>query len=101
MTSADVGFYDASQVQLIEWDMLDKRKYVPMNILSTAAVRALLYPLTVVKTRIQVRQRSAYRGTTQALWQIFKHEGVRGLYSGYLISTFQVWLSLIVSVWGI
>jgi len=98
MSNPDIAFYDTSQVQLIEWDMLDKRKYIPLNICSTAAVRALLYPLTVVKTRIQVRQRNVYRGTTQALWSIFKHEGIRGLYSGYLISTFQVFSGLVYTV---
>jgi len=93
-----MAFFDTSQVQFIEWDMLDKKKYIPLNICSTAAVRGLLYPLTVVKTRIQVRQRNSYRNTTQALWSIFKHEGIRGLYSGYLISTFQVFSGLVYTV---
>lgn len=39
---------------VIEWNMLNKRKYVPLNMASLFTIRTLLYPLTVVKTKIQV-----------------------------------------------
>jgi solute carrier family 25 protein 44 len=94
-TDMDIGLHDTSQVQIIEWSMLDKKKFIPLNVCTTAAVRAFLYPLTVVKTRIQVTKRNAYRGTIHALLSIAKHEGFRGLYSGYLISTFQVFSGLV------
>lgn len=40
---------------VVEWHMLNKRKYVPLNMASLFTIRSLLYPLTVVKTKIQVR----------------------------------------------
>ena len=41
-------------ITTIEWDMLDKRRYYPYSMVSSFTVRCCLYPLTVVRTRLQV-----------------------------------------------
>ena len=43
-----------SRVQTIEWDMLDKRRFYPYSMVSSFTVRCFLYPLTLVRTRLQV-----------------------------------------------
>jgi solute carrier family 25 protein 44 len=50
-------------IRTIEWDMMDKSKFFPLSMLSTFSVRCVLYPLTVIKTRLQVqRHDQMYKG---------------------------------------
>lgn len=50
-------------VRTIEWDMMDKTKFFPLSMLSSFCVRASLYPLTLIKTRLQVQKHGQmYRG---------------------------------------
>ena len=50
-------------INTIEWDMMDKRKFFPLSMLSSFTVRCCLYPLTVIKTRLQVqRHDQMYKG---------------------------------------
>lgn len=75
----------------IDWPMLDKTKYIPLNILSTFTVRSLLYPFTLVRTRLQVQiQSSIYKGTWHALTTTVRHEGFRSLYKGFLVYNCQL-----------
>lgn len=46
----------SSFVRTIEWDMMDKTKFFPLSMLSSFCVRASLYPLTLIKTRLQVQK---------------------------------------------
>lgn len=74
----------------IQWFMLDKKRYFPLTMVNMIAVRTLLYPLTLVRTRLQVQtRRSLYTGTLNALRTIVKYEGFSSLYKGYLINCFQ------------
>jgi len=51
-------------IRTIEWDMMDKTKFFPLSMLSSFSVRCCLYPLTVIKTRLQVqRQNHMYNGS--------------------------------------
>lgn len=43
-------------VKTIEWDMMDKTKFFPLSMLSSFCVRGSLYPLTLIKTRLQVQK---------------------------------------------
>nr|CAD7394851.1 unnamed protein product [Timema cristinae] len=50
-------------IRTIEWDMMDKSKFFPLSMLSSFSVRCCLYPLTVIKTRLQVqRHDDVYKG---------------------------------------
>jgi len=78
-------------IRTIEWEMLDKRKFYPYSMMSSFTVRCFLYPLTLVRTRLQVQHHNAiYSGTFDAFRKILKHEGFKGLYRGFWISCFQV-----------
>jgi len=43
-----------SQIQVIEWNMMDKSKFFPLSMVSSFTIRTLMHPLTLVKTKIQV-----------------------------------------------
>ncbi|XP_012281615.1 solute carrier family 25 member 44 isoform X2 [Orussus abietinus] len=78
-------------IQTIEWDMMDKSKFIPLSMLSSFAVRCCLYPLTVIKTRLQIQRKNhAYSGMMDAYKKILLVEGVPGLYRGFWISSVQI-----------
>ncbi|CAF1357861.1 unnamed protein product [Rotaria magnacalcarata] len=80
----------------IDWPMLDKSRYIPLNVLSTFTVRSLLYPFTLVRTRLQVQiQSTIYKGTWHALTTTVRHEGFRSLYKGFLVYNCQLLPGLI------
>lgn len=61
--------------------MMDRRKFYPLSFFCSLSVRASLYPLTVVKTRLQIQKQSTvYKGTFDALSKIYSTEGIAGLY---------------------
>ncbi|KAM3956074.1 solute carrier family 25 member 44 [Aphomia sociella] len=78
-------------ITTIEWSMMDKSKFFPLYTLSSFTVRCALYPLTLVKTQIQVqRKKEAYSGVMDAIRKIYGNEGVSGLYRGFWLSSFQI-----------
>ena len=80
-----------SYVRTIEWSMLNKKVFYPYTMLSSFTVRCFLYPLTLIRTRLQMQhQNDIYKGTFDAYRKILKYEGPRGLYKGFWISAFQV-----------
>ena len=67
--------------------MLDKQKYFPLAALSGVTVRTILYPFSLIKTRLQVQKHSKlYLGTFDALRHIVKTDGLRGLYYGFCVN---------------
>ena len=71
--------------------MMDKRKYFPLAIVSGVAVRGLLYPVMLIKTRIQIqKKKSHYKGLFDAFSKISHREGYRGLYKGFWVSNLLV-----------
>ena len=85
------GVQDPFVIKTIEWHMMDKHKYIPLNMFSSFLIRCILYPLTVVKTRIQVQKRKAvYSGTYDAFSKSIKTEGYKSLYRGFWISSVQI-----------
>ena len=57
-------FEDTKTIQVIELHMMDKRKYFPLALVSGVAVRGFLYPVMLIKTRIQIqKQKAHYYGT--------------------------------------
>ncbi|XP_006617082.1 solute carrier family 25 member 44 [Apis laboriosa] len=78
-------------IRTIEWDMMDKTKFFPLSMLSSFSVRCCLYPLTVIKTRLQVQRHNyMYNGMIDACKKIYKIEGISGLYRGFWISSIQI-----------
>lgn len=50
-------------ITTIEWDMMDKAKFFPLSMLSSFTVRCALYPLTLIKTRLQIQKHNVmYNG---------------------------------------
>lgn len=87
----EVDRKERPQIFTIEWNMLDKQKFFPLSMISTFTIRCLLYPFTVVKTRIQIqRQKSVYSGTIDAFQKTLKYEGFSGLYKGFWINSLQI-----------
>lgn len=75
----------------IKWDMMDKTKFFPLSMLSSFSVRCALYPLTLIKTRLQVQKHNdLYTGMFDAYGKIYKGEGFAGLYRGFWVSSIQI-----------
>lgn len=66
----------------IEWHMMDKSKFFPLSMLSHFCVRASLYPLTLIKTRLQLQKHDQmYKGNTIfiVLWSDVHVKGNRSI----------------------
>lgn len=75
--------------QMIEWEDLDKRRYYIIGPSLFMFVRGFIYPFNLIKTRLFMQQqKTVYTGTFDAFKKVFKHEGVRGLYRGFIVSAF-------------
>ena len=71
----------------IRLHMCDGRVYYPIVFMNVVATRTLLYPLAVVRTRLQIQNKGVgYKGTFNALCTILKQEGAAGLYKGYIVN---------------
>uniref|UniRef100_A0A1L8DZY3 Putative mitochondrial carrier protein n=1 Tax=Nyssomyia neivai TaxID=330878 RepID=A0A1L8DZY3_9DIPT len=83
---------DSTQfLKTIEWEMMNKGKFFPLSMLSSFTVRCCLYPLTVIKTQLQVQFRNdVYSGMLDAGSKIYKSDGISGLYRGFWISSVQL-----------
>nr|CAG4647182.1 EOG090X08ST [Megafenestra aurita]SVE92484.1 EOG090X08ST [Megafenestra aurita] len=78
-------------IRTIEWEMLDKKKFIPLSIASSFTVRTTLYPFTLVKTRLQIQKgNEIYKGTWDAFRKIVKYEGFKGLYKGFWVNLFSI-----------
>lgn len=85
------SFENHAFVRTIEWDMMDKRKFFPLSMLSSFTVRCCFYPLTLIKTQLQVQYKNdVYTGLFDAAFKIYKSEGTRGFYKGFWISSVQI-----------
>lgn len=71
--------------------MMDKARFFPLSMLSSFSVRCSLYPLTLIKTRLQIQKHdSMYSGMFDAGIKIYKSEGFGGLYRGFWVSSVQI-----------
>uniref|UniRef100_A0A1B6CQR1 Solute carrier family 25 member 44 n=2 Tax=Clastoptera arizonana TaxID=38151 RepID=A0A1B6CQR1_9HEMI len=78
-------------LKTIEWEMMDKKKFFPLSMLSSFCVRCSLYPLTLIKTRLQIQKHGQmYKGLIDAASKIYETEGVGGLYRGFWVSSVQI-----------
>jgi hypothetical protein len=75
----------------IQWNMLDKKRFFTSTTFSMVLIRTLLYPLTLVRTRLQVQARgSLYTGTYNAIKTVIQYEGVRSLFKGFSVHSFHI-----------
>ncbi|CAH1109046.1 unnamed protein product [Psylliodes chrysocephalus] len=80
-----------NKITNIEWSMMDKTKFFPLSMLSSFSVRCALYPLTLIKTRLQIQKHNdLYTGMFDAYAKIYKYEGFAGLYRGFWVSSVQI-----------
>lgn len=78
-------------IKNIEWEMMDKTQFFPLSMLSSFCVRGSLYPLTLIKTRLQLQKHDQmYKGLLDAGCKIYKSEGLGGLYRGFWVSSVQI-----------
>ncbi|XP_060767769.1 solute carrier family 25 member 44b isoform X1 [Neoarius graeffei] len=78
-------------IQIIEWEDLDKRKFYSFGVFMTMSIRATVYPAMLIRTRLQVQKgKSLYSGTYDAFRKILRAEGIRGLYRGFMVNTFTL-----------
>lgn len=78
-------------IRTIEWDMMEKKRFFPLSMLSSFSVRCCFYPLTLIKTQLQVQfKNDVYKGMLDAGYKIYKSEGASGLYKGFWISSVQI-----------
>ncbi|KAH8276174.1 hypothetical protein KR026_002604, partial [Drosophila bipectinata] len=85
------GMDGPSYIRTIEWNMMNKTKFFPLSMLSSFSVRCCLFPLTVIKTQLQVQHKSdVYKGMVDCAMKIYRSEGVPGLYRGFWISSVQI-----------
>ena len=77
--------------QHIEWHELDKRKFYVIGPSLFFFVRMVVYPPVLIKTRLQLQKnRSLYRGTFDAFRKIYRYEGIRGFYKGFITNSFTI-----------
>lgn len=82
---------DGAFIRTIEWDMMDKTKFFPLSMLSSFTIRCCFYPLTLIKTQLQVQfKNDVYTGMLDAGNKIYRAEGAAGLYRGFWISSVQI-----------
>ncbi|EDL15282.1 RIKEN cDNA B430110G05, isoform CRA_b, partial [Mus musculus] len=82
---------DKRNIQIIEWEHLDKKKFYVFGVAMTMMIRVSVYPFTLIRTRLQVQKgKSLYHGTFDAFVKILRADGVAGLYRGFLVNTFTL-----------
>lgn len=78
-------------IRTIEWDMMDKARFFPLSMLSSFSIRCCFYPLTLIKTQLQVQfKNNVYTGMLDCGTKIYRAEGAAGLYRGFWISSVQI-----------
>ena len=83
--------FNPEGVQIVELYMMDKRLYFPLAACSGFAVRTIIYPISLVRTRLQIQKhRNVYMNTHDAFRKIIRNAGVRGLYDGFLFNNIAI-----------
>lgn len=101
MTSSDTDFdlaVERKKLHIIEWDHLNLWQFYPMALASSWSVRCLLYPMSVVKARLQLqKQNNVYTGMRHAFVDICRKEGFSALYRGFWVTLPQISASFVYS----
>uniref|UniRef100_A0A7E4W0C4 Solute carrier family 25 member 44 n=1 Tax=Panagrellus redivivus TaxID=6233 RepID=A0A7E4W0C4_PANRE len=100
MTSSDtdLDIEVGNKLHIIEWEHLNLWKFYPMALTSSWSVRCLMYPMSVVKSRLALqKQNNVYRGMRHAFVDIIRKEGFTALYRGFWVTLPQLSGSFIYS----
>lgn len=82
---------DGQFIKTIEWHMMNKSMFFPLSMLSSFTIRCCFYPLTLIKTQLQIQlKNNIYKGMFDCAYKIYKAEGPSGLYRGFWISSVQI-----------
>eukprot|EP00798_Chlamydomonas_sp_ICE-L_P011582 gene11582-34282_t len=76
----------ASRSPEIDWDSIDKTKFIVYGLGAFSGVTTLLYPMVVIKTKVQASRDTSsggFRGALTMARTVLKSEGMSGLYRGY------------------
>lgn len=69
------------------WDQLNKWRFCFFTILNFTAMKAALYPLWLIKTRLQAQKgHREYSGIGDAFKKIIRIDGLRGLWRGFSVT---------------
>ncbi|VDO90592.1 unnamed protein product, partial [Haemonchus placei] len=94
-------FYDENiqdRLLVIQWEHLNLWRFYPLALASSWSIRCFLYPMSVVKSRLQLqKQNNMYRGMRHAFTEIVKVEGVGALYRGFWMTLPQISASFLYS----
>lgn len=69
----------------INWNDLDKPRFYSWSALLFLGVRAIVYPASLVKTRLQVEDAKVRGRTFATFGKIIRTEGLRSLYQGFTL----------------
>jgi hypothetical protein len=73
-----------------EWALIDPRRFFFFGALFTVTVDALIYPLQLITTRVQVESRSratVWDASLRVARDVLRREGGAGLYRGFVLFT--------------
>ncbi|KAJ3100586.1 hypothetical protein HDU97_002116 [Phlyctochytrium planicorne] len=68
------------------WDRIDKPSFYSWSALLFLGVRATVYPIALVKTRLQVAEEQKSFRTFKTFTTILRREGFRALYQGFAVT---------------
>lgn len=96
--SSPLSKIQKDKLLVIQWEHLNLYKFYPMALCSSWTIRCMLYPMSVVKSRLQLqRQNNEYNGMKDAFVKIIRQEGIGALYKGFWMTLPQLSASFLYS----
>lgn len=78
------------EIRVVELNMMNKQQYYKLLCLSSMTIRSILYPIGLIKTRLQIQiGKEVYKGMWDAMFKISRTEGMLGLYRGFWFNSLQ------------
>ncbi|CAJ0592600.1 unnamed protein product [Cylicocyclus nassatus] len=97
-TSEALDLTTSDKLLVVRWEHLNLWRFYPLALASSWSIRCFLYPMSVVKSRLQLqRQNNVYRNMRHAFAEILKTEGPGALYRGFWVTVPQLSASFLYS----
>ncbi|KAG7379674.1 hypothetical protein PHYPSEUDO_008309 [Phytophthora pseudosyringae] len=88
LTTGQIAAYDLAKASILENSVLPMRDNLQTHVLASMVAGLVATtacaPADVVKTRLMNMHHNEYKSATDCFVQVVKHEGLRGLYKGWL-----------------